>query len=141
MRVGSRGSNARTPAQVLERLVARSRQSGTCLLWTGPLYPSGYGIMAARGVTGKASPTGTHAIAWMIAHGAVPEGHQIHHLCGNKTCVNAAHLVALTDEEHRAVHTPPLCPRSHTPNWTHRRGYRECLTCDAERNRAARARA
>jgi hypothetical protein len=32
--------------------------------------------------------------------GAVPEGKEIHHSCGNPLCVNPEHLIAVTRKEH-----------------------------------------
>jgi hypothetical protein len=39
-----------------------------------------------------------------LAHGPVPDGHQVHHKCRNKLCVNPEHLEALAAREHHALH-------------------------------------
>ena len=46
-----------------------------------------------------------HRLIWEEAFGPVPEGMQVHHLCGNRACLNLDHLVALTPQQHNALHT------------------------------------
>lgn len=79
-----------------------------CRLWTGALYPSGYG---AFGVTTGQPPTGAHRVAWELAHGPIPDGLFVCHHCdihyplGDRTyrrCVNHEHLWLGTHEDNMA---------------------------------------
>ena len=42
--------------------------------------------------------------SYVAAQGEPPEGFQIHRLCGNNGCINPAHLVAVSAEDHRKLH-------------------------------------
>lgn len=46
-----------------------------------------------------------HRVAYRHAFGEIPEGMVVHHTCGNKECQNPWHLVLLTREEHRSLHS------------------------------------
>jgi hypothetical protein len=59
----------------------------------------GYGRVRRDGVKRFA-----HRVAYEDAYGPVPPGHDIHHRCENKRCVNPEHLQALTPEEHGRLH-------------------------------------
>jgi HNH endonuclease len=59
----------------------------------------GYGVVRILGVLRKA-----HVVMYERAKGPVPEGHQLHHVCRNRDCVNPDHLLALTATEHRQLH-------------------------------------
>ena len=70
----------------------------TCRVWKGRVY-RGYGIL----------PDGqtAHVVAYDKAHGPPPKGWQRHHLCGNKLCVNPAHMIPLLPAEHLKLHARP----------------------------------
>lgn len=61
-----------------------------CLPWTGHVVPSGYGAYPYRGGQMRA-----HRVAYIEAHGSIPEGKVIDHLCRNRSCVNPDHLEAV----------------------------------------------
>ena len=81
---------------IRDRLSARLSQRGTCLLWTGAVSTSGYGVIG----TGIGNSTGyAHRVAYELAHGEIPDGYQIDHLCHERLCCNPAHLEAVTQAE------------------------------------------
>lgn len=94
------GNKLRKRRDVMERIRERVVEDDNgCWIWQGALYPRGYG---AFGIGGRS--TYSHRAAWQYVHGAVPDGHQLHHTCLNRACCNPDHLVALTVKEHRAAH-------------------------------------
>jgi len=42
-----------------------------------------------------------HRYVWEEAHGEIPEGHEVDHLCKNRACCNIDHLQLLLSSEHR----------------------------------------
>lgn len=54
---------------------------------------------------------GAHRIVWIAERGPIPAGHDLHHDCGVRPCVNLSHLRVVTEAEHRRIHateTPAL---------------------------------
>lgn len=137
-----------TPRPLEERLFRRVVKTPTCWLWTGSRISSGYGNIGLpnRGVAY------VHRASYELHIGPIPEGHEIHHTCGNKVCVNPAHLEAITRRIH--VHLTPgcasylnarktHCPKGHpyttdnlSPATLAKRNARRCMTCSRERDRA-----
>ena len=64
---------------------------GACWLWPGYCRGMGYGH-AYDPVTRRAGST--HRIAYRLAHGHIPKGAHILHLCDTPACCNPAHLIA-----------------------------------------------
>src|SRR6516162_5887464 len=68
-----------------------------CWLWTGFLYPNGYGnFNAVRGRGGYA-----HRTSYELYKGTIPPGMHIDHLCRVKCCVNPSHLDVVTAAENQ----------------------------------------
>lgn len=72
----------------------RVEQKDGCLVWTGYRDRHGYGQINVGG-----SMTGAHRFAYEIAHGAIPEGLHIDHMCWNPSCVNVEHLRVATNQQ------------------------------------------
>jgi hypothetical protein len=72
-----------------------------CRVWTRGTQGAGYG---SRGLDGKNRLT--HREAFEQEHGAIPEGHVLHHLCGQKRCLEVDHMVAISRAEHCKIHRP-----------------------------------
>lgn len=71
-----------------------------CWVWQRGVNEKGYGVKVADGQRRK------KAHRWFYEQhvGAIPEGWDVHHRCGNRRCVNPAHLEAVAPSEHRAMH-------------------------------------
>jgi hypothetical protein len=70
---------------------------GDCWEWTGSRNPKGYGSVT----NGKGASMLAHRRSYEIFNGPIPDGFEVDHLCENTSCVNPAHLEAVTPEEHR----------------------------------------
>lgn len=60
---------------------------GPCWLWTGWRNPKGYGGCSVHRVNRLA-----HRVAWELANGPIPTGHQVQHACDTPPCVRDSHL-------------------------------------------------
>jgi hypothetical protein len=122
-----------------ERWAAKVQKTETCWLWTGAISSTGYG---------RLNLYYAHRIAFELHIGPIPEGMTIDHLCRVRTCVNPAHLEAVTLAENiRRSDSPSAqrarwthCPRGHefTPENTYLRpdGHgRQCRACCRMRQR------
>lgn len=65
-----------------------------CWLWVGARNAKGYGTANYAGRFRLA-----HRVTYEMAHGAVPRGMQLDHLCRMRSCVNSAHLEPVTPRE------------------------------------------
>lgn len=110
-----------------------------CVLWTGHTDPDGYGRSHGWQTV--------HRRAWQRAYGQIPVGMEIHHLCGNRACMEPDHLECITRYEHSRTSPYVLqthCVNGHeyTPENTYIRpnGQRDCRACGSARTRAWYAR-
>lgn len=102
---------------VLERAMCRVEYdtNGGCWLWSGYLNEFGYAIMWAR-KTWRAA-----RFFYQATVREIPKGFQVDHLCRVRSCVNPAHLQAVSQRANilRGVAPPSLnakkthCPRGH----------------------------
>jgi HNH endonuclease len=146
---------ARTPEQ---RFAAKTNTSGplslvhgvpgNCHIWLGQLNEGGYGIFHRDGRRLLA-----HRASHEFHIGPIPDGLVVDHRCGRTSCVNPAHLEAVTqhvntlrghagDQNSYKTH----CVNGHefTPENTRMRANghgRDCRACHREYQRAHRAKA
>jgi len=125
--------------------------TGDCVEWGGTVNNTGYGIVFVRTPTGIRTTTTATRFLWAQAHGPIPDGLQIDHLCRNRRCVNLDHLELVTRLENvrRAPWTQIThCLRGHPFEGDNlviqmsRRGtpMRKCRTCDKIRRAEYQAR-
>jgi HNH endonuclease len=91
-RNGTPEGRQRIPSHV--RFEALVDKSGECWEWLGHRNHRGYGRFQVDGHRRVA-----HRVSYEQYIGQVPDGLQLDHLCGNKGCVNPAHLEAVTGSD------------------------------------------
>ena len=103
-----------------------------CHLWTGARNSKGYGQTSLNGRLVYA-----HRFAYERAHGPVPKGLELDHLCRQPLCVNPRHLEAVTHSENMLrIPLGDCCRRGHPFDEanTYRHGrVRECRACKREK--------
>jgi hypothetical protein len=74
-----------------QRFWSKVNKTDTCWLWTASLDRDGYGKFKCNKKDTKA-----HRVSWVLAGNTIPGGlimcHAPHEICGNRHCVNPAHL-------------------------------------------------
>lgn len=138
------------------RFWAKADRSGPCWLWTASTNERGYGVFNT-GTRVRAA----HVVSWEMVNGPVPQGREVNHACHDadrscpggpqcqhRTCVNPAHLEAVTHQENcrsgRKGDRQVTCKRGHpfTPEnaLLTKRGTQQCRTCKRMRERLNAAR-
>lgn len=72
-----------------------------CWEWQLALDEYGYGQLCRDGKNSRA-----HRIIYERHRGPISQGFDLHHLCGNRRCVNPDHLEPLDRTEHGLLHNP-----------------------------------
>lgn len=97
-----------------DRFWSKVRKTETCWLWTAGVNSNGYGRFQYYNRTqrpGKGRDLYAHRVAWMLTHGAVPDGFNLLHSCDTPRCVNPDHLRIGTQKDNGmdAVHRNRTC--------------------------------
>jgi hypothetical protein len=72
-----------------------------CWVWNAALHPTGYPMSS------QAEEQYAHRLSYKIYKGPIPEGKTLDHLCRNRSCINPAHLEAVSLAEN--VRRSPRC--------------------------------
>lgn len=82
------------PGPVWERFWSKVEKTDIHWLWTGALNDSGYGVIwdGRRLVY-------AHRLAFLLTGGRVPDGTEMDHVCGVRSCVRPDHLEPTTHAE------------------------------------------
>lgn len=83
-----------------------------CWLWQASIRKDGYGRI---GVSRSAGVTVAHRVAYELVKGPIPKGLQLDHLCRNRSCINPAHLEAVTQGENLRRGISFLGGKTHCP--------------------------
>ncbi len=109
--------------QKLERKSKRDPEGGTCILWTGRVTSSGYGLQTVYWPDEGRKVEKAHRVALMVqmrvTHSQFPRvGVECSHLCHNRLCVNPQHIVLeshAANQERIHCRSQGLCSKLHMP--------------------------
>lgn len=131
------------------RFDAKVRPQGNCFVWTGERNRRGYGRLSVER-SHKRFRFYAHILNYERAHGPVPNGLVLDHLCRNTSCVNTEHLEPVTRRENTVRQMAALhgsqpgieCKRGHRGEYRRdpKSGKLYCRGCHREREREKRNR-
>lgn len=96
------------------KLYERAQESDGCWLWTGVLNEGGYGQFSWKGKTWR-----VHRLAYRVFVGDFDDSLAIDHLCSNRSCINPAHLDAVTHLENNRRSSAVEVNRNRSAQATH----------------------
>jgi hypothetical protein len=107
---------------------------GDCWIW--PLGKSeGYGSLYLGGGRKSGQWAPAHRVVYELFRGPIPDGYDLHHLCGNRSCVSPFHLSAIDHAIHGG-HSNGLkefCKQGHPfdreNTYLDKVGHRHCRVC------------
>lgn len=128
-------------ARDMQRIMRHVDVSGDCWVWSAQRLKTGYGITSI-----KMRPCLAHRVLYTWHVGPIPDGLEIDHLCRSRSCVNLAHLEAVSHRVNmlrgdtvvarKAANTH--CPHGHPysgDNLRSTKGGRRCKECAHQRDR------
>jgi hypothetical protein len=92
------------PDTLRQRWDAKVKRGDGCWEWQGTKTKYGYGQIYKFQPERRNGLALAHRVAFELAFGPIPEGHDVHHICGNRGCVRPDHLEVLTRLEHASRH-------------------------------------
>ena len=129
---------------LIERFTDKYKEENECWLWTASVNQKGYGNFWYGGTMGKA-----HRYAYENLVEEIPDGHDVHHTCKNRHCVNPDHLRCMSKSEHGYESSEwqrkkESCPKGHPYSGDNlalhgKRKARVCKKCNRDRTRQRRA--
>lgn len=130
-----------------ERFFEKVAEAGDCLVWTAATMANGYGIFTVyHEDAGRFRNILAHRWAYQNAHGPIPDGLEIDHLCRVRNCVRIEHLQAVPHRENQrrmgqAVTHCRKAGHELTPEntYTNPKGMRCCRECKRDSDRRFRA--
>lgn len=81
-----------------QRFWKHVRKTQSCWIWGSEKDEKGYGRFIIRLYKTKVRVS-AHRASYELAHGSIPKGLTIDHLCSNTSCVNPEHLEVVTMKE------------------------------------------
>jgi hypothetical protein len=114
-----------------------------CWEYRHALTTTGYARLSIGSrTTGDRRTTYAHRVSYEAAHGPIPAGFHIDHLCRNHCCINPDHLEAVTPRENTLRGFGPAsvnalkthCPRGHEYDTGTTEGWRGCKRCNVQRS-------
>lgn len=142
----------RSASPLLQAVLDKSMGTNGCWLWPGHHERNGYGLTSWCDSAGRQRRTTAHRLAYILTLGDIPQGYTVDHLCRTRSCVNPAHLEAISHRENVARGTAPnsptvrsritggTCPVGHD-DWNEVGQCRPCMRDRQARNRATIRRA
>jgi hypothetical protein len=100
-----------------ERFWAKVDKSGECWVWTGTKTAIRYGWFGVSSTPRRS--VSAHRFAYERAHGPIPAGLTIDHLCRNPLCVNVAHLEAVSMRENNRRSDSPTAVNARKTHCVH----------------------
>jgi hypothetical protein len=86
-------------------LLEPSPLGAPCHVWQGCVNSKGYPVRTVHGKRVLA-----HRYAVIIAGREIPDGHEIHHRCERRRCINEQHLEVTSPLDHNREHTTDPIP-------------------------------
>lgn len=137
---------------ITQRFWDKVEKSDRCWMWSAGTSSEGYGRYYLGAENGAKRHDYAHRISYAIAHGPIPEGLHIDHLCRVRSCVNPSHLEAVTCKVNllrgetvtarnaSVTHCPSGHPYSGENLLVNNRGQRQCASCKRSYNDKYRGR-
>src|SRR5215471_16965763 len=92
----------------LENILSKGeRQDNGCLFYTHNKKKNGYSLVS---YDDRMEPV--HRVVYFLSGQTIPPGHDIHHKCHNKPCIEIAHLEALSRSQHALLSEKVIAQRN-----------------------------